>query len=318
MKILSLNYFLGKMILVLSVVFMCITCEDENISPNQVGDVDVGVGYDVIVENETAYVANNFGIVIIDVHNPDNPREIGMIANYSSGFNVLNDTIVASGSQFTIYDVKNPSDPARICQFTGRSYISDAVRISNELGILIYSAGGIEIIDINDFAHPTSIGYLSTTWQGNELKVLQDIAYVANSRAGLEVIDISDPTHPQKIRTVSGTPGAWDIHIQGNLLFLGCHMYGIKIVDISNPRSPLVIGSYSTGGEVYGVYAWQNYLSVADLQKGVLLLDISDPSEPELLFEDKYYHPHDIYYNGSDIFLADQDKGFVILNTGTL
>ena len=303
------------LILNLIICGLIISCDDEVTPPNQIGRVDVGVAYDVFLEGETAYVTNNSGIVIIDIKNPGNPFRVGNIPNAAAvGFDIKNDTLVASGNQFSIYDVRISNNPIKICQFTGRSAIMDAVRTKGGLGVIMYSNGGIEIINVNDFNHPSSVGYLSTSWQGNDLEVLGDIAYVANSRAGLEIIDFSDPSHPRKIKTVSGTSGAWDINIKDDLLFLGCHMYGIKILDISEPSSPFVIGSYNAGGEVYGVYSWQNFLAVADLQKGVFLLNVNNPTNPVKISEDNSYHPHDIYYDGSYIYLADQDQGFVVLN----
>lgn len=311
MQIISGRTFVS---IIISLIIIIVSCEEEITSPYQISRIDIGTAYYISVENQTAYLVNNKGIVIINVSNPYNPYEIGTISNdIIAGFHVLNDTIVVSGRYYTIYDVKDSGNPVEIGQYTGKTGRINAVTRKGKFGSLIYFDGGIDILDLSSINRPRSIGYSKSSWQGNDMALLGNFIYVANSMAGLEIIDITDPGQPVIKEIVSGTSGAWDIHFQNNLLFLGCHMYGCRIIDISYPFEPVVIGSLNTGGEIYGVCSWQNQLAIADLQKGVFIYDISDPTNPIKIAEDKSYHPHNIWYDGTYIFLADQDKGFVIL-----
>ena len=56
-----------------------------------------------------------------------------------------------------------------------------------------------------------------------------------------------------------------------------------------------------------------NYLWIGDLQEGIEIYDVSDPRSPELVAQDQHYAPHDIYFDGDFAYLADQDRGFIIL-----
>ncbi|MHA2204148.1 MAG: hypothetical protein ACW991_10710, partial [Candidatus Hodarchaeales archaeon] len=71
---------------------------------------------------------------------------------------------------------------------------------------------------------------------------------------------------------------------------------------------------YKLGGEAYGVTGNTTHLYVADLQKGVYILNITDPSHLIEISEYSNAAPHDIFWNDNEIFLADQDKGLIILD----
>jgi hypothetical protein len=99
------------------------------------------------------------------------------------------------------------------------------------------------------------------------------------------------------------------------LILLGCHRYGVYIFDISTPHSPTQLGKYyKLGGEAYGVTGNTTHLYVADLQLGAYLLNITDPSNPTELVSYSNAAPHDIIFDGINVYLADQDKQLIILD----
>ena len=61
-RVIKNNYKISILSLIAVLGWMIISCDDEITSPNQVGNVDVGVAYDVYLENKTAYVSNNNGV----------------------------------------------------------------------------------------------------------------------------------------------------------------------------------------------------------------------------------------------------------------
>ena len=44
-----------------------------------------------------------------------------------------------------------------------------------------------------------------------------------------------------------------------------------------------------------------------------ILYDASNPVSPKLIAQNQGYAPHDIFFDGQYTYLADQDKGFIIL-----
>ena len=119
-----------------------------------------------------------------------------------------------------------------------------------------------------------------------------------------------------KIRTVFGTGGVIDSYIYENMLFLACHANGVKIFNITNPTLPVSLSSFpKTNGEAYAVTGNRTHLYVADLQLGVYLLNITDLFHPVEIIHNEYGHPHDITFDGEFIYLADQDRKFIILSS---
>lgn len=84
-------------------------------------------------------------------------------------------------------------------------------------------------------------------------------------------------------------------------------------MDISTPHSPSVLSQFlKPGGEAYGVTGNGTHLYVADLQQGVYLLNITDSRHPIELAHFSDVAPHDIFSDGNNIYLADQDRQLII------
>jgi hypothetical protein len=301
-----------------SVFSLSLSCCGFPASPLEIGQLDLGAAYDVYVTGTAAFVSNNDGIAVVDISNVNEPRLLTTIDETSgggtvAGLSVSGDTLLGFGDRYTVYDVAEPMHPQILAAYTPRAFVSGA-RMQGEYTYLAYLHGGLEMVDFSDPANPRSTGYASSSGQVNDLVIVGEIAYVANSSVGLEVYDVSDPSSIQRIHVVPGTSGAWDISIDGHLLSLGCHMHGVKILDISDPGAPQIIGSFDNGGETYGVYILGDRIFTVDLVQGVEILGIGSPTDPMLIASDDHYHPHDLCSDGRYLYLADQDRHFVILS----
>ena len=293
------------------------SCSSSPTSPLEIGQLSLGAAYDVYVTDQTAFVSTNEGVAILDILDISNPYRVSTIQQSSAGgevagFLVTGDTLFGYGENLSIYDLGDLSDPRLISLYSGRDFISGS-KVQGGYVYLSYLRGGLDVIDVSDPENLSSVGYVNSVGQANDLAVSGAFAFVANSSTGLEVFNIGDPTAPQKVGVVSGTAGAWDIHIDQQLLLLGCHRYGIKILDISDPSAPSILGSFDNGGETYGVFAVGERLYSVDLVQGVEVLDISSPDNPTMIMTDGNYHPHDLFSDGQRLFLADQDRHFVVL-----
>ena len=101
--------------------------------------------------------------------------------------------------------------------------------------------------------------------------------------------------------------------LENGFLYLGKHNQGFSIYEIEEDNSLNLIYSLRSGGEVYGIAQEGDFLYMADLQDGAEVWDISDKTHPELMLTVDEYSPHDIAVDNGFIFLADQDRSFVIL-----
>jgi len=272
-----------------------------------------GVGYRVCTSDGYAYVTNNDGVVIFDVHQPRRPRKVGEITTgVTFGICVKNGLAYISGENgLVIADVRDPANPKILTEYT---FVKETQGVQVE-GSYIYIASerGLEILNVSNTGKVTPIAHIGDS-PIRDVDVYGGIAYLASFKNGVAVIDVTDPVSPQKITTVAGTKGAWNCHIHNELLYVGCHGYGIKILSLSDEKSPRIIGSFcdDDGGEALGVWGDGKHLYIAD-NYNIEVLDVSDPTNPYEIGEySKVIGAHDLCVDGKFIYVAEAKKGLII------
>ncbi len=274
------------------------------------------VAYSVCVEGNHAYVTGNNGVTILNIEDPTHPdvNSAFPINDGAFGVTIENEAayIASDGDGFIIANVSNPVHPTLIGK-SGRGG-SFELCINNSIAYVTDYGWGLRIYNYSNPYSPVEIGSYSDGGMASGVVVYGDILYLGDPNFGLKVINVSDPTSPNRISLVGGTGGIMDVYRHNNLLFLACHANGVKILDISS-QIPILIGSFTKSeGEAYGVSGNTTHLYVADLQLGAFLLNITDPSQPTELTSYSNAVPHDIYFDGINIYLADQDKRLIILD----
>jgi len=282
----------------------------------------LSIGYDLEIHDEYAFVSNNDGVVVIDMHNHNDPIRVNQIQFDDGvfGLEIINDTLYvgALSEGLAIVDISTPLNPEILEVHSSVNGIQNLFVTGNHVYVVKLS-GILQIIDISNSSDPSILSSLDVGSYCLDVFVVGDVAYVADS-GGLVVVDISDPTSPHAIRTVPYTNGAFDINVFEETLYLGCHYMGVKILDIVSPEDPALLSSYDEIGEIYGVFGNGECLALADLQEGAKLLNVTDPENPTIIAEYENAAPHDVYYDGVYTYLADQDKEFILIDfqdTGT-
>ncbi|MBD3190793.1 MAG: hypothetical protein GF308_09125 [Candidatus Heimdallarchaeota archaeon] len=286
--------------------------EAQPIFVNFVKRVRVDVGYQVILAGNRGYVSNNDGITIIDLENPKEAHKIGFVEEDTNGFDVHNELLFRTEqSGLVIYNVSSPNNPLSI-GFANTNRAAYNTKLNDSLVFTALYNGQMDVYNVSDLENPEFISTYFGSGRGLDLAVCGTTIYYADPDQGLEVINVTDPSDPHRIRTVSNTYGAWDLYRNNELLYLGCHGLGLKVLDISDPTNPTVINQFNDGGEIYGVCGNDSYLFLGDLQEGLEVLTYSNSS---YLSEIASYEatPHDIAFNDNYIYLADQDRGFLVL-----
>ncbi len=276
----------------------------------------LSIGYDLEIHDEFAYVSNNDGVVVIDIHNHNDPIRVTQIQfdHGAFGLEVINDTLYvgALSEGLAIVDISTPLSPEILEVHSSVDGIQNLFVTGNHVYVVKLS-GILQIIDISDSSDPSILSSLEVGSYCLDVFVIGDVAYVADSD-GLVVVDVSDPTSPDAIRTVPYTNSAFDISVYEETLYLGCHYMGVRILDISSPEDPAFLSSYNEIGEIYGVFGNGECLALADLLEGAKLLNVTDPENPTLIAEYENAAPHDVYYDGVYTYLADQDKEFILIS----
>ena len=273
---------------------------------------EAGVGYGVCVDKDYAYVTNNDGVVVFDVHQPKHPRKVGTISTGQTfGICIENDlAYILGGRGLVIADVRDPANPKKLQEYVIEEYKQ---RLQVE-GSYVYIAtdAGLTILDVSD-SRKISLAAQCGDSRVRSVDVCDGIAYLAEPDHGVEVIDVTNPASPQKITTVAGTEGACDVHIHNEYLYVARHVAGIAILNISDKKSPKLIGSFSydDGGEAKGVWGDGKYVFIAGNR--IKMLDVSDLTSPNEIGEYSQRGGHDLCVNGKFIYVASGRKGLLIL-----
>jgi hypothetical protein len=122
-------------------------------------EITTGGENSVAVSGLYAYVTDGFGLHILDVSDPSNPRRV-------SGY-------YAAGAR-------------------------DVLAVSGNYAYVAFSTG-VLIIDVSDPAEPQWVSDNDTMGYAPDVSVSGNYAYVATRYSGLQVFDVSDPANPQRV-----------------------------------------------------------------------------------------------------------------------
>lgn len=284
-----------------------------------VGRGNVGVAYDVCVHNGFAYVTNNQGVIIFDVSVPEDLRKVGKIdvGEASFGIDVEDEIIyITRGNNLFIADVTQPKNPEMLGVKDLSGDLSQ-VRVEGKVAYVANRQKGLQVVDVSNPTSIEIIGEFHNGGSGEAVEVLGSIVYLGDRGDGLEVIDVSNPATPRLVTTVPEAKGAWDIAINTKKefidIYVGCHGNGLCIVRQNHDGEYHVLSQFNDGGEAQGVWFENNTLFVADNFE-FDILDVSEPKSPKISVKiGNVRGLHDLFVDGKYIYLADAQKGLVIL-----
>jgi hypothetical protein len=292
---------------------VCTSCSQSPI--RRVGRLNTGTAYDVTVQGDLAFVTGNEGLVTVDIQDPAHPKEMAVLALGEAAIGVDakgNLAFVGQGNYgFIIADVSDPADPQMAGTFP--TEVAQDICLIGNVAYVSQLDGELAAIDIAEPANLALLGSYQGKGMGLGVACHQDLVYFADGGQGLVILDVSDPSSPERVSTVGDTAGVKNLQIVGDVMYVACHANGARVLDISDPRAPRVLASFARGGEVWGVAGDGSRLWIADLHEGVELYDVRDPSHPRLVAQAQEYAPHEIALDGGYAYLADQDRGLVIL-----
>ena len=248
---------------------------------------------DVVVVGDLVYVATGVsGLQILDVSNPEHPREVG---NYDTpgeawGVTVSGDYAYVADyrSGLRVISVADPEHPEEVgyCDTQGSA-----------LGVTVYGnyayvADGIGlcVISVADPEHPQEVGYCDTPGSARNVAVSDDYAYVADAPiwngngeefvgGGLRVISILDPEHPEEVGYCDTPDYAYGVTVSGDYAYVADLWEGLCIISVADPENPEEVGHYDTYGLAFGVTVSGDYAYVTS--EGLVVVSIADPEHPE-------------------------------------
>jgi hypothetical protein len=261
--------------------FMSIVDVSNPTTPRLVSTVTLsGMGTDVYLEGNYAYVSMEWGdanFQIINISNPLLPSIVGSLFTHGSGAASVteheNIAYVVDNAYLMSLDVTNPSSPEVINVLLLRDDASSVRFKKNVIFETANTIGGpgiVNFIDTTEPGAPIIINrYTLPEANANDLWLLGNYGFVANDVAGLRILDLSDLLNPVTLDIFDTPDTALDLAVAGNYLYLAdgssLYMITLDLYSVSgrvegldgNPLNNFLVAAGSTSDnltDIHGKY----------------------------------------------------------------
>jgi hypothetical protein len=256
-------------------------------NPTEVSFTDLPITSSAIALRDGYLYAGvtDFGLVIYDVSDPENPALTGeiQIDNYLVYRDVQLNGNYAYLSAYTdgwqIFDISDPTNPIFITALDDFGRLVDLV-IVDDYAFTASTDQPVFVYDISDPVNPQFADVIPTPGHSYGITADEDYAYVADIRNGLRVLDISDPLNGFEAGFCSTRTSIEHIALQGDYAYLIHKHNGLAIVDISDPASPAEVGHIELDPYTYNLAVAGSFAYVINAHDELLVIDIQDPTSP--------------------------------------
>ncbi|MBD72914.1 MAG: hypothetical protein CMG42_01735 [Candidatus Marinimicrobia bacterium] len=162
--------------------------------------IDVATGF--------AYIEESNGWLILDLADPENPIDVGIISAPGHDIMVRNDTAYVAegwGSIFSIWDVTSKAHPQELVSIASPSngYLHNIWPTEDGNYVLTTEETNnrtLKIWDISDLNNVNLVAeYLAPNDLAHNVHVEGDYAFISHYTSGVAVLDIHDPTNPVEV-----------------------------------------------------------------------------------------------------------------------
>jgi hypothetical protein len=250
--------------------------------------LELNSGQAVQIKDEKAYLLKeDFGLVILDISNPENPFQIGNISGFPNpkALVLSGDYCYVTGSSLMqIIDISDPTTPKVSSSYTF-TYTANSITIEGDLLAIGAPIGQIHFLNVTNRSHPEVISKLSSVKSSNGILLENNFFYWADNERGLKIYDLNNPAEPILLDTYDnyGTTfrdkiNAYTFEKKGDLLYLVDVIYGIIILNVSNPSEIVEVTRFQDGGQIRSIKVVNNHIICADFRDGVEIVDITELS----------------------------------------
>ncbi|MCX7837631.1 MAG: T9SS type A sorting domain-containing protein [candidate division WOR-3 bacterium] len=270
-----------------------------------------------VLQNYAYLGITGIGLLIYDISNPSQPREIGrrsmsmeeIISNIwiKDTFAYISIKKGWDSSRLKIFSVSNPrniyqiGEWRRISEDVGGLYIRDSFAYFGYTGRARLSFG----LDIINIANPRSPSLISNcSIFPTDIIILDSLIYVS-SYPGLGIINIKNPHQPVILCHYLYTPG-WILGMEtfNNFAFLSC-FNGISVIDfsnLSNPRETTHLCLWASW--CYDIAIKDTFLYTSSLKDSLLIINIANPYSISLINSIHYSYARALFIKDTFLYMA--------------
>jgi len=286
-------------------------------NPVQVGACSDS-GYPMCVSGDYCYLADQYGLNIVDVSNPASPHRIGGIGGFEALAVAMRDSLcyvgTYDGSNFAlrVYDVKDPTTPFPVGSLAGIE--AHDIYLPPTCDTVLYTPK-LHVINITNPASPRQIGFVDCPgWDyGVVVAPALDEALVADYADGLVAVDVSPPQVPAIDTLLYAADAAEDIHVDNDRAYVASRDAGLVVVDASDPAHPFALGrcdSVGMSAEMMTATACDSFAFIGwRWPQRFKSVDVHDPGRPEIAGGVQIFNPpEDMVLRDTFIYVAEQGK----------
>lgn len=188
-----------------------------------------------------AYVADDFGLYLLNVANPSAPALLGSLHTPGIAVDVAvsGNTVYLAGLEQGVYvvDVTNPAAPGLIGTLDTPGS-ANGLDLSGTRLAVADGLAGLRVYNVGSPPNPVLLGVASVPGNALEVSVRSDVAYVADDASMLAI----DLRHPESA-FVAGCGLGWDtidLVANGGYVFCANASYGLRIVPEHLPPTAAV------------------------------------------------------------------------------
>lgn len=198
-----------------------------------------GQPQDIVIKDNIVYIANEFGLELIDVSKPDSPVLLNAM-DFSQG---------------------NPAEATQAAW---------GVAVSGNMAYVTHAIYGLEVVDVSDPRNPRIVANYKSAAVKKALAVTIGGNYAYVTDTPMHIVDISNPKKPTEAGSYDLMAGE-RIAIAANRLY-GAGGAGLEAVDISSPLHPTRIALQRLPGNASGLFVSGDKIFVADGWGGLFVI----------------------------------------------
>ena len=269
----------------------------------------------VEIHGSRAYVVGHGTLRIVDIANPEAPRELGRhtFPEKIWGLQIAEPLIYVAADffGFGILDVSDPSAPKLRGSLKTPGQAKSVVVAGNKAAVADHMSG-VDFIDTSNADKPTLLGSFYLEGYAREVALSGSIAYAVDAPFGVYAFDMTKPgaLEPISSQQTANAPGSIvvspDTAADGTKLAVLVGGGAIQIYELSKPAEPVRVTAFKTpSGRPVRAALHGSRAFVADSREGLQVVDLSNPKAPRLVASHKTAAPaRDVAVTDSHVFVV--------------
>ena len=287
-----------------------------------------GYAQGLFLKDSILFVADGQGgLVILNISSL--PDSIKFVSQKETGYNAksvcVKDSFAFLGFDdinrkgIWVYDISDLKNPKFITSDEGLAYVYD-ISVPSQDTHYLYLASGYwyYIEDLSGL--PYYISFAKRYHPPGKVRGLfsdENYVYLACEQMGVVIFPSLIPDVPDSEAIISwiDTPNnARDLVVKNNKIFVADGYGGLYIIDISDVKNPFFVSKLSLPGYSQKIEVDDEKVYVACGSGGVFGIDIKNINKPCIYAVYKTPYAYDIEINENYIFVADRDRGIIVLS----